>query len=766
MRLVGIPVTKMDNNSRNSFKEEPNESEYSNLLSHVSIGEGVKFDPEEIGTDPAAAENFNIEKRFLSVALEKINSPSAANCTGVQSSEDSFDWLEDDKDLYEIAKGLYTGPPVTLKSKSSLYDNAQPDNPQAIRLDDGDESDDEYCQDEDEHWLIPRKLYYAVMLIIQILLLALSALTLSGYDLGTFVGLPLHYWTLLGSLIVFVPFLCSWSLKLTVKALRHSGAFANGELPNFLDTLRMPLVMLISTMAVFHFWFRYFPKDCPPSENPVSFCFYEIADKIFYGLLLTSLGFAVEIIVMFFATLRFHERTFKTRIINCRFKIYVVQQLALKALGAEHQRASAVYDNGTTILSSASQDNLSFQERRDETSFIGELIKFVKGLFSTSKIISGGQQAIGTAANFVQIQVEDNAATVPVAHSSSQSYEKFSKKLKKHMKLYGYSQFAQNKTGLKDTEARILARDLFHFLCPRGKNNLTFDDLSPCFASSQAARDAYDIFDQDQDGTISKKEFRNTIVAIYADLRDLTKSIRTAGQALQKLDVILKLVFVCGLSLLVLTLFSINVTNMLTLTLSVVIGLNFMIGDLARHFLSSLILLFVNHPFDIGDTIVVGLFEEGCYLKDILTVKQMNLMNTVFTRWNGQETYVPNHMLANAPFMTNLSRTVEQWEMIEFKVPSITPESALSDLRKNIGAFLQKHDKFYYKVFDMHAIVAADMAESEKNIDELEFNLRVKCKPTSDAQKRWVRHAKLLKFIKVTLDKSIHEVIEKELLNQ
>ena len=130
----------------------------------------------------------------------------------------------------------------------------------------------------------------------------------------------------------------------------------------------------------------------------------------------------------------------------------------------------------------------------------------------------------------------------------------------------------------------------------------------------------------------------------------------------------------------------------------------------------------------------------------------MNLLNTVFTRWNGQETYVPNHMLANAPFMTNLSRTVEQWEMIEFKVPSVIPESALTDLRSRIGTFLQLNDRLFYKVFDMHAIVAADVAESEKNIDQLEFNLRVKCKPTSDSQKRWVRHAKLLKFIKVTLE--------------
>lgn len=749
-----------DNNSRNYLSESPLD-EYEKLLSIPDQTREETFDPVEVAADPVAAENFNIEKRFLSVAMEKVNSPSALNCRVAQNSEDTFDWLEDDKDLYEITKGLYTGPPVTLKSKSSLYDNVQPDNPQVIRLDENRcDSESEELDDKDEHSLLPKKVYFALMLVIQIVLLTLSALALSGYDFGFFFGLPLHYWTLLGSLIVFVPFLGSWLSKILVKIMRHSGPFAGGELPNFIDSLRMPIVLFSSTLLIFSFWFKYFPRGCPPTDNPVSFCFYDFADKIFYGLLITSFGFATEIVVMFFATLRFHERTFKTRIINCRFKIYVVQQLALKALGAEHQRSRSLDNNGSRILSSVSQNSFNLQEA-SETSYMSELIKLFKSFFSTTTIVSGSQRAIDTATNFVQIQVEDHAPAVPIPHSSSQSYEKFSKKLRKHMKLYGYSQFAQNKTGLKDSEARILARDLFHFLCPQGKTTLSLDDLAPCFATSQAANDAYDIFDQDQDGIISKKEFRNTIVSIYADLRDLTKSIKTAGSALEKLDFILKLVFVFAISIVVLTLFSFNVTNMLTLTLSVVIGLNFVIGDLAKHFLSSLILLFVNHPFDIGDTIVVGLFEEGCYLKDILTVKQMNLLTTVFTRWNGQETYVPNHMLANAPFMTNLSRTVEQWEMIEFKVPSITPESALSDLRKQIGSFLQMNDKYYYKVFDMHAIVAADMAESEKNIDELEFNLRVKCKPTSDAQKRWVRHAKLLKFIKVTLDKSIHELIAK-----
>lgn len=727
-----------------SLKSISNDSEQSRLLVEE------EFTPAEIADNPSAAENFNIEKRFLNVAQEKNNN---SPMIGVINSEDSFDWLEDDKDLYEITRGMYTGPPVTLKSKSSLYDNVQPDNPQSIRSDEGRNDPDSDCNEESNNSLLPKKLYYTLILFVQVLLLSISFLGIWGYDLGLFGGLPLHYWSLIGSLVVFVPFLGYWFLKLLVKSMRHSGGFADGELTNFIDSLRTPIVMLTTTLIVFTFWFKYFPRGCPLNDNPLSICFYDFADKIFYGLLIVSIGFSIEIIIMFFATLKFHERTFKNRIINCRFKIYIVQQLALKGLDADaaQQRTQVSGLDSNRIMASASRDNINEIQPNDESTYIGELINFFRGTSSRS------QRVLGNAANFVQIQIEDRAATVPVTHSSSQSYEKFSSKLKKHMKLYGYSQFAQNKTGLKDNEARVLAKDLFNFICPAGKNFLTIDDLAPFFASNQAKNDAYEIFDQDQDGKISKKEFRNAIISIYSELRDVTQSIRSSGSALQKLDIILKMIFIAGMMLVLMTIFSFNVTNTLTLTLSVVIGLNFIIGDLAKHFLDSLVLLFINHPFDIGDTIVVGLFEEGCYLKDILTVKQINLMTTVFTRWNGQETYVPNHMLAGAPFMTNLSRTVEQWEMIEFKVPSLASESALVDLRKNIGSFLQMNDTYYYKVFDMHAIVAADMGNSEKNLDELEFNLRVKCKPTSDAQKRWARHAKLLKFIKITLEGSFND---------
>ena len=711
------------------------------------------------------SENFNIEKSFLFVNNADDEAVGLNQAASV-NEQDTFDWLGDDKDLYELSKGLYTGPPVGLASKTSLYENAQPNNPISLSMHFAD-GDDKCSEAEEEpiqrHRLLPKKLFHALFLSLQLALLTIALLEMYGHNTGKLMGVPLHLWSLFGLISTFIPLASSWSLQVLVKRMRHTKAFEGGELPNFIDSLQAPIVLFIGTLTSGTFWYRYFPRGCKAPTDPtlIEWCLFEIAPQFFQALLMVAFGFAVEMTVMFYATLKFHERTFKDRIIKCRFKIYIIQQMALKALDAQRQH----YLNRSSVLSSAAELRFAGDDEDEEDermtfgdgTYLKALAKFLKRSFhKLSGLWRGSRRAFDSAANYVQI--DDQEATVPVPLASSHSYTRFSRRLKKHMQLYGYEQFARNTTGLKDYESRVLARDLFHFLCPRGRDHLILNDFIPCFASSSAAHDAFAVFDSDTDGRVSKKEFRNAIVAIYADLRDLTKSIRVAGMALKKLDVILKGTVVGFIFLAVLALFSVNVTNLLTFSLSLVIGLNFVFGDLAKHFLHSMIFLFVHHPFDIGDTIVVGLFEEGVYLKDILTVKHIELMTTVFTRWNGQETYVPNHMLANAPFMTNLSRSVEQWEKIDFAVPTTTPEDKLTEMRQRIGAFLRASESDYYRVFDLHAVVAADMGNAEKNLDELSFTLRVRCKPTSDSQKRWSRHARLMKFIKVTLLEELIEV--------
>lgn len=746
---------------------DPESEEKSTLLRDAVLGDGLP--PVVPDYSAATAENLDIEKTYLSVLAEKIKSP---NSTANKAGNDEFDWLGDDADLLEQTKGLYTGPPLSFDSKSSLYDNVQLAEKRSCRQKDLQEDEAGLPDDsQNEGNIVSRNILHIIFMLVQLSLVAVSALGFMGRDLGTVAGVQLHYWTLLFSMVIFLPLIQSWSIELILKRLRHMFALQHSELPNYIEASKYPLILFVTNLIVAQVWFKHFPVGCDTSQplnnfdnqsgNPFDFCLYHHVDKLFYIFTVMAFLWEVEEILMFLTTTRFHERTFKARIIDCRFKIYIIQQIALKALASEANRLfEKTYDIDTSNRLGGSSGSVSGMGIHEPSpSFLGRTVGLVKRLFWSKKIINSGQHVMDTAANFVQIQMDDPDSRQVAPQTASQSFGRFSRTLGKHMQLYGFKQFEENKSCLSSIEAKLLARDLFSFLLKDHKREyLVVEDFAQCFETNSAALDAHNIFEEDNDGKVTKREFRNEVVSIYKELSDLTKSIRASSTILKKLDIILKLGLLCFLIFIALSIFSINVTNMLTLSLSIVIGLNFIFGDTAKHVFTSIVMLFINHPFDIGDTIVVGLFEEGIFLKEIVTVKQINLLSTVFTRWNGQETYIPNHMLAAAPFLTNLSRSVEQWEKIDFKVPSTTSSAHLSRLRQLVGDFLKKNHKFYFTVFDMHAVVAADLGHADKDLESLEFSLRVKCKVTSDAQKRWERHAKLIKFIKVLLEKENREL--------
>ena len=67
---------------------------------------------------------------------------------------------------------------------------------------------------------------------------------------------------------------------------------------------------------------------------------------------------------------------------------------------------------------------------------------------------------------------------------------------------------------------------------------------------------------------------------------------------------------------------------MLTSLVSVLVSLAFVIGNSAKSGFESIIFLFVVHPFDVGDRVLVRLEAE----KENLIVHKMHLLTTVFRK--------------------------------------------------------------------------------------------------------------------------------------
>jgi small-conductance mechanosensitive channel len=70
---------------------------------------------------------------------------------------------------------------------------------------------------------------------------------------------------------------------------------------------------------------------------------------------------------------------------------------------------------------------------------------------------------------------------------------------------------------------------------------------------------------------------------------------------------------------------------------TLILGLSWLIGGSLQEVLTSIIFLFIKHPFDVGDRVVVN--------KETYTVKEIRLLSTVFLDGNSISVQAPNSQL-------------------------------------------------------------------------------------------------------------------------
>lgn len=77
-------------------------------------------------------------------------------------------------------------------------------------------------------------------------------------------------------------------------------------------------------------------------------------------------------------------------------------------------------------------------------------------------------------------------------------------------------------------EAKRLARALYQTFRPRDQRRsyLLPADFEPAFATSEAARAAFRVFDKDDNGDLSRAEIKTTLMKVYKERRSLSRSMR------------------------------------------------------------------------------------------------------------------------------------------------------------------------------------------------------------------------------------------------
>ncbi|KAI8819729.1 uncharacterized protein EV422DRAFT_104771 [Fimicolochytrium jonesii] len=199
-------------------------------------------------------------------------------------------------------------------------------------------------------------------------------------------------------------------------------------------------------------------------------------------------------------------------------------------------------------------------------------------------------------------------------------------------------------------QAGKLAKKIFMGLGGKEKGFLTSEDFMRCFADPSLASEAFLLLDQDGNGSITRKEVKDCVVGMYRERRGLYRAMRDLSQALGKLNSFFFFVDSFVSFCIALPIFGISLTAMLPFT-SFILALSFVFGTAARTAFESLLFLFVTHPYDAGDRVLID--------NQNLLVEEVGVLTTIFKRMDGQLIYAPNTLIASK-LIHNLRRSGDQ----------------------------------------------------------------------------------------------------------
>ena len=211
--------------------------------------------------------------------------------------------------------------------------------------------------------------------------------------------------------------------------------------------------------------------------------------------------------------------------------------------------------------------------------------------------------------------------------------------------------------------------------------------------ADQFAASCLSLFDDigDPSTTVTKAQLVSVIAGILAERNALVVNSFDSQHALRHLDSLL-LIFVLFISSLVwLLMWDVDLNKLFITFSTFVLAFAFFFGATAREFFQGVIFVFVRHPYDVGDKVII----EG----EKFTVEEIQLLSTVMKHISGSVDYMPHNLLNNKR-ISNVYRSGSMLHEVDFYVSSTTPEEKLVELEKSMSEFFHSTMKRQLSVED------------------------------------------------------------------
>ena len=279
--------------------------------------------------------------------------------------------------------------------------------------------------------------------------------------------------------------------------------------------------------------------------------------------------------------------------------------------------------------------------------------------------------------------------------------------------------------------AKEVAIEVFHKLVPSNREYLTIDDLNEYFEHCDL-QPAFAVLDQSGSGDPTLDEIISVALEVCKERKVVQNGLDNNNQAIKKLDDIITF---CAIF--ITWTFAIPILELGAAAIMIVFGVlwtafGYLFRNTAKMVFESLVFVFVEHAFDIGDRVII----DGEYL----TVERVEIFTSIFQRWDGTTVYMPNCNLCNKNIY-NIRRSATQSDQIDVKLSGNTTIDQVWALRNKLLTFTKSEPKDF-----MGPVNLADfMADGDKVKLQLMVEYRTNFQ---DAALRAARRNKFIAMLK------------------
>ncbi|KAL8142534.1 hypothetical protein V2J09_015566 [Rumex salicifolius] len=238
-----------------------------------------------------------------------------------------------------------------------------------------------------------------------------------------------------------------------------------------------------------------------------------------------------------------------------------------------------------------------------------------------------------------------------------------------------------------EVEAKAAARKIFHNVARPPARFIYLEDLLR-FMEEDDALKTLGLFEGALESErISKSSLKNWVVNAFRGRRALTLTINDTKSAVNKLHKIVN-GLVCIIILIIwLIMLNIATSKFLVFASSQVLLVAFIFGNFCKNVFESIIFLFVIHPYDVGDRCEIDTVQ--------MVVEEMNILTTVFLRYDNQKIIFPNYILLTKP-IGNFYRSPDMGDAVEFCFHILTPTEKISLARQRILSYIENKKEHWY----------------------------------------------------------------------